>query len=85
MAQSPKYKIYRGKEYIGSAKEATDAAMFVATQGEGSTIRLSHSYVLWTEGADGNAGDSYDRAAETIWAREREVHRKAHTKQYGTP
>lgn len=39
---SPKYKVYRGKEYIGCVKDATDAAVLVSIQTEGS-VRLGHS------------------------------------------
>lgn len=69
MAQSPKYKIYRGKEYIGCVKDPTDAAVLVSVQTEG-TVRLGHSHILWTEGVDGEAGESYDLCAETILNRE---------------
>jgi len=82
MAQSPKYKVYKGKEYIGCVKYAEDAAALVALQDCGS-VRLGHAYVLWTEGADGNAGDSYDAAAELIHQREREANEKAFAKVYG--
>lgn len=69
MAQSPKYKVYRGSEYIGCVKDATDAAVLVSIQ-ENGTVRLGHKKVLWTEGSDGNAGESYDLAAEKILERE---------------
>lgn len=69
MAQSPKYKIYKGAEYVGCVKDATDAAVLVAVQ-ENGTVRLGHKRVLWTEGADGFAFDSYDAAAEKILERE---------------
>jgi hypothetical protein len=71
MAQSPKYKIYRGKEYVGCVKHATDAAVLVSVQTDG-TVRLGHSRILWTEGVDGEASDSYDGAADVILQRENE-------------
>ena len=79
---SPKYKVYKGSEYIGSVKYAEDAAALVALQDSG-TVRLSHKYVLWTQGADGDAGESYDAAAELMRQREREVNEKAYAKVYG--
>lgn len=82
MAQSPKYKIYRGKEYVGCVKDAEDAAALVAIQ-ENGTVRLGHSIVLWTEGVDGSAGDSYDVAADKMREREREANEKAYAKAYG--
>jgi hypothetical protein len=78
MAKSPKYKIYRGKEYIGCVKDATDAAVLVSIQTDGE-VRLEHSStVLWREGADGSAGESYDTAAELILEREHEAYRSQH-------
>jgi hypothetical protein len=82
MAQSPKYKVYRDKEYIGCVKYAEDAAALVAIQDNGS-VRLGHSFVLWNEGVDGNAGDSYDVAAEKMREREHEANAKAYAKAYG--
>lgn len=69
MAQSPKYKVYRGKDYIGCVKDATDAAVLVSIQTDGE-VRLGHKRVLWREGIDGHAGESYDAAAEKILERE---------------
>lgn len=69
MAQSPRYKVYRGNEYIGCVKDATDAAVLVSIQTDG-TVRIGHKRVLWTEGVDGFAGESYDIAAEMILERE---------------
>lgn len=71
MAQSPKYKVYRGSDYIGCVKDATDAAVLVSIQ-ENGTVRLGHKRILWTEGVDGSAGESYDAAAELILSREQE-------------
>lgn len=75
MAQSPKYKVYRGTEYIGCVKDATDAAVLVSIQTDG-TVRIGHSlkHVLWREGIDGIAGESYDTCAEMILEREANGH-----------
>lgn len=46
------------------------AAAMVSLCGPGATVRLNKDVILWTEGADGNAGESYDEAAETMMSRE---------------
>lgn len=72
MAASPKYKVYSNKnEYVASCKYAEDAAAIVSMRGDGTTIRLGHSVVLWTEGQENlPAGESYDNVAEVCDARE---------------
>ena len=66
MAQSPKYKVYRNKEYIGCCKYAEDAAALVSLTPEGQ-VRWGHSLVVWREGQEEfPAGESYDMAARTI-------------------
>ena len=74
MAGSPDWKIYtREGEYIASAKYPEDAAAIVAMRGEGTTIRYGHNKrdIVWTEGqgADGEAGESYDAVAATCYQR----------------
>lgn len=69
MAASPALKIYTASgEYIGSVKEVMAAAVLVNLYGEGSTIRLGHSKkdVLWTQGIDGDAAESYDTTGLTM-------------------
>ncbi len=68
MAASPRYKIYRGSEYIGACKFLEDAAMLM--QGAGDTIRLGHKKILWTELVDGIAAESYDNVAAIGTSRE---------------
>ena len=71
MAGSPQFKVYSSaNEYVGSIKYLEDAAAFVSIQGEGATVRNGHAkkHSLWTEGVDGNAGESYDEAAVTMRA-----------------
>jgi len=73
MAGSPRFKIYSAaNEYIASIKYLEDAAAFVSIQGEGATVRSGHAKrnILWTEGLDGNAGESYDGAALVMEARQ---------------
>lgn len=70
MAISPQFKIYNGKEYVAACKYAEDAAALVAVLGEGASIRYGHSLVVWREGQEfESAGESYDGAAETMFAR----------------
>jgi hypothetical protein len=42
------------------------AAMIVSLLGKGASVRLYRDHVLWTEGEDAHAGDSYDDAADVI-------------------
>ena len=70
MASSPILKVYSPKgEYVGSAKEVLGAAVMAQVYGEGSTIRLGHKIVLWTEGVDGDACESYDKTGEKMVSR----------------
>lgn len=71
MAGTPQFKIFSaGNEYVASIKYLEDAAAFVSIQGEGATVRNGHAKkdTLWTEGVDGNAGESYDETAATMRA-----------------
>lgn len=69
MASSPKFKVYRGGEYVAACKHAEDAAALVAVSG--GEVRYGHgaSSVVWREGEDGHAGDSYDGAAAKMQER----------------
>ena len=72
MASSPALKIYTPEgEYMGSVKEVAAAALLVEFYGEGSTIRHGHSKkgILWTEGVDGQAAQSYDTTGEKMLSR----------------
>lgn len=68
---TPRFKVYRGREYIAACKYAEDAAAVVATGGEALTIRDSdHKTVLWDEDHEAQpAGESFDFVAETIHSR----------------
>lgn len=79
MAASPKYKVYsKHGEYLASCKYAEDAAAIVALNGEGSTIRLGHTIILWTEGKETcPAYESYDTVASVVDERE-----QAHWNKY---
>lgn len=52
-------------------QSAEDAAMCVAFLGNGAVVTHGNdrSHVVWTQGADGDAGESYDTAAEVMHAR----------------
>lgn len=66
MNGSPQWKVYDGYGFYKAAcKVLEDAAAVVANYDNG-TIRLGHAKknAVWTEGHDGNAGDSYDAVAE---------------------
>ena len=68
MASSPRWKVYdKNGEYQASCKEVEAAAAIVGFYGEGATIRASHDkrHIVWTEGVDGWAIESYDTVAET--------------------
>lgn len=73
MAASPKYKVYsHEREYMGSVKYAEDAARLVSGMQDGATIRIGHTWIVWTEGTDGEAGASYDEVRELVHRREAE-------------
>jgi hypothetical protein len=70
MAAAPQWKIYNDDgEYIAACKYIEDAAVIVANQPDGSTIRDGHRTVVWTEGRDGRAWESYDWVAEVALKR----------------
>ena len=72
MARAPRFKIYSSEgRYLGCLKDPSDAAAVVSMYGDGAQIRDGHAkkQTVWTEGADGDAGDSYDHVATTIWRR----------------
>ena len=66
MAASPQWKVYNFNEYVGSAQYLELAVAMVSTLGEGGRIKLNHGAIVWQEGKDGWAGDSYDEAVLTI-------------------
>ena len=51
MAASPRFKIYREKEYIGSMKHYQDAFLF-CHQGHELSIRLSHTLEIYHSNHD---------------------------------
>jgi len=84
MASSPVFKVYDAhKKYQAACKEAEAAACLAALYGHGATVRYQHSNILWTEGVDGAASESYDSAARTMLTRINELQRKAYNLAYG--
>ena len=71
MAGAPKYKVYIGNHYIAATKFVEDAAAIVAANCNG-TIRVSHSRtgIVFTEGEDASAGNSYDDVVSIVHTRE---------------
>jgi hypothetical protein len=70
MAASPEFKIYNpAGEYEAACKHAETAAAIVSFLGHGSAVKWHHTKLIWTEGVDGKAGESYDAAATTMYAR----------------
>lgn len=72
MAGSPRWKVFGpNKKYTAACKEIEAAAALVAFYGEGATIRdgYNNRRIVWTEGVDGDAGESYDHVAMTVYDR----------------
>jgi hypothetical protein len=67
MGASPVWKVYDPLNgYVASCKDTEGASLLMDLYGEGSTIRYSHRLVVWTEGKDGRASNSYDKTREII-------------------
>lgn len=72
MAAAPRFKIYDAEgNYLGCMKDPSDSAAVVSLYPKGATIRDGHRKkdIVWTEGEDGDAGESYDHVATTVWRR----------------
>ena len=70
MAASPRFKVYDSAGlYQAACKEIEGAAALASFYGEGATIRDGHQSIVWTEGQDGCASDSYDATAEIVASR----------------
>ena len=84
MAASPKFKVYDANaKYQAACKEPEAAALVVGFYGPGSTIRYEHGATVWREGNDGQAQESYDVVAATVWARVTEINEKSYIRAYG--
>jgi hypothetical protein len=70
MGASPKWKVYdANNQYVASIRDTEGASLLMDLYGDGSTIRLDHRRIVWTEGKDGRASQSYDQTAITIQER----------------
>lgn len=67
MGASPRWKVYTPQgEYVASTKHTEGASLLMSLYGNGATIRFDHRKIVWTEGVDGNASQSYDYTAMII-------------------
>lgn len=69
MAATPRFKVYTpAGEYVAACKEVEAAAALMGFYGEAATIRVGHTQrdIVWTEGPDGLAGESFDAVAEHV-------------------
>jgi hypothetical protein len=55
--------------YQATVREEEAAAVLVAFFGNGSTIRDMNDTVVYTQGVDGDASESYDKVAVIVWDR----------------
>jgi hypothetical protein len=70
MGASPKWKVYDANNtYVASVRDTEGASLLMDLYGNGSTIRLDHKMIVWTEGKDGRASLSYDDTATKIQKR----------------
>lgn len=70
MGASPKWKVYdANNQYVASIRDTEGASLLMDLYGDGSTIRLDHRRIVWTEGKDGRASQSYDETANKIQQR----------------
>lgn len=68
MAASPRWKVYdAGGEYQAACKRPEEAAAVVSFLGNGATIRDGHKRIVWIEGPDNRAHESYDAVAEAAY------------------
>ncbi len=60
-----------GRRLVAAFGHPSDAAILVAALGRHTTIATKDCGVLWIEGEDGSAAESYDVVAETVIERAR--------------
>jgi len=54
---------------VGRTREAEEAAMLVSCLGDDASVQNAAGMLLWSQGLDGDAGESYDHAAEVMYTR----------------
>lgn len=70
MAASPKFKVFDSSgTYQAACKEPEAAAALLGFYGDGAKVKLGHSITVYTQGADGDAAESYDAAAALMLSR----------------
>jgi len=66
MSGTPKYKCFRGKEYVAATKHPEDAAVLISA-GVVNRVTYDRAVWVWTEDDDeAVAANSYDEAAEIM-------------------
>jgi len=77
MSGTPKFKAFRGKEYVAAFKHAEDAAVLISA-GVVDRVTYDRAVWVWTEADDSMiAANSYDDAAEVMHKRLRAHNIKA--------
>ncbi len=77
--RAPQWKIFDAQGlYMGSLHDPTDAAAVIANYADGSTVRYGRDAAdtVWTEGRDGEAGDSFDGTVDLMFLRLDEIRAK---------
>jgi|TARA_R100000306_G_C4282822_1_gene95996 hypothetical protein len=72
MAAAPQFKVYIGREYVASVKDPIDGAAILAFHHEqGNSLRIGHGKggILWNDGFDGWASESYDLVGFKVYER----------------
>lgn len=82
MAGKLVWNVYKGKERVAACLDAECAAALVAILGDGAQVRFG-TWVCWTQGKDGDAGQSYDEAAAFMHGRARAAQRANYDKKHG--
>lgn len=70
--RAPQWKIFdQTGLYMGSLHEPTDAAFVIANYSKGAQVRFGRDPqdTVWTEGVDGEAGESYDVTVALMFCR----------------
>src|SRR5262245_6449748 len=79
MADRPNWKCYQSGKYLAACKHAEDAAILVAAWGSSGEVRWSHRFIVWREGKEEfSAGESFDRAAEVMHERLKQLQAEAY-------
>ena len=69
MKEFPFYVCDFERGCVAVAKYAEEAAMLVGCLGQEATVQTKSGHLLWSQGLDGDAAESYDHAAEVMYDR----------------